>query len=108
MANKKDTILRFLQDYSRVSTIGGLAYVFREDYSLKKKIFWTTIILWLVLLGIYWAVSIYLSWMDNQVLVSIKSASKYKLNCIVNSLVRSAHFHIHMGMRLLRDFLSTC
>ena len=76
MSSLKEKLKNFVIDYSKVSTIGGLVHVFREDYTVLKRLFWVFIIVAMVTIGVYWSGSIYVSWKDNQVLVTIDSVGK--------------------------------
>jgi hypothetical protein len=73
MASIKEKLKSFFLDYSQVTTIGGLVYVFRKDYSIFKRLFWIMVIISMVVVGIYWSEQIFVSWKENQVLVTIDS-----------------------------------
>ncbi len=76
MTTISTSILNLVKDYSRVSTIGGLSYLFRSDFSLWMKTFWFTVIVCMTALGVYWSSDTFNNWEQNQVQVVVKSAGK--------------------------------
>jgi hypothetical protein len=66
----------FFQDYSKVSTIGGMVHMFRPDLSFCKRLFWIITLLTMLSVGIYWSVAILEDWKSNPVLVTINSVGK--------------------------------
>ncbi len=73
MSTYREKLQTFIKDYSQVSTIGGLVHVFRQDFPLLKRLFWIIVIVFMVVVGIYWSEQIFVSWKENQVLVTIDS-----------------------------------
>ena len=66
----------FFQDYSKVSTIGGLVHVFRSDLAIWKRLFWIIVMLAMLFVGIYWSVYVLLHWKSNPVLVTVESVGE--------------------------------
>jgi len=50
----KTEMFEKIQDYSEYSTIAGLIYIFMEDQKRIGRLFWSLVVMVLVLLGIYW------------------------------------------------------
>ena len=63
----------FFQDYSKVSTIGGVVYIFRNDLKIWKRLFWLFVLILACTVGIYWSVTVLFNWKSDQVLVTVKS-----------------------------------
>jgi hypothetical protein len=58
-------------DYTEYSTIQGLIYIFATYQTIIGRIFWTTVLLFMFSLGIYWCVQSYQNWKGNQVLTTV-------------------------------------
>jgi hypothetical protein len=57
-------------DYTEYSTIQGLIYIFATYQTIIGRIFWTSVLLFMFSLGVYWCVQSYQDWKGNQVSIS--------------------------------------
>jgi amiloride-sensitive sodium channel len=60
-----------VKDYSEYSTIQGIVYIFQTNQTTFGKIFWISVVTFMVLLGGYWSVEAYNTWQDNPVITTI-------------------------------------
>jgi hypothetical protein len=68
-------IYSIIQEYSEYSTIQGVLYIFQINQSQVGRIFWSFVILAMLLLGTYWSVVAYSNWQDNPVLTTVKNSA---------------------------------
>jgi hypothetical protein len=59
-----------VQEYSEYSTIQGILYIFKSGQTTFGKIFWTVVVVLMLMLGTYWSIDAYISWDENQVVFS--------------------------------------
>ena len=62
-------------DYTEYSTIQGLIYIFFTYQTRFGKIFWTSALILLFSLGIYWCTQAYQDWHANPVLTTITTTA---------------------------------
>ena len=66
-------------DYTEYSSIQGLIYVFLSYQTIIGKIFWTSVLLFMFSLGLYWCIQAYQDWKNNPVLTTITTTA-YSVN----------------------------
>ena len=64
-----------IQDYSEYSTIQGVIYIFQTNQTQLGKVFWSLVILAMLVLGTYWSVCAYQYWLNNPVMTTIKTSA---------------------------------
>ena len=60
-----------MQEYSEISTIAGLVYIFMPDQRFAGRFFWTLLIILMLILGLYWSLFLYNNWDDNPVTTTV-------------------------------------
>lgn len=51
-------LLDIVKDYSEYSTIQGVIYIFQSKQSQVGKVFWTFVVIGMIILGTYWSVQV--------------------------------------------------
>ena len=72
-AKKVQAIKGLLLDYTDRSTIQGLNYIFNPDQTWIGRIFWTLVVAFMLILGLYWCYQLYDDWRSNPVLTTIRT-----------------------------------
>ena len=62
-------------DYTKVSTVQGLIYIFLSYQTTFGKAVWTIVLILMAFLGIYWCTQAYQNWKVNPVLTTIKTTT---------------------------------
>jgi hypothetical protein len=68
-------IYNTVKDYSEYSTIQGIIYIFQSKQTAFGKLFWTFVIIVMLLLGTYWSVAAYNNWQSNPVVTTVKTSA---------------------------------
>ena len=68
-------IFQIVKEYSESSSIQGLSYIFENKQTTCGKIFWTSVVVFMMLLGAYWSVVSYTDWQDKLVLTTVKTSA---------------------------------
>ena len=64
-----------MQEFTQISTIQGVGYIFSSKTSSFSKLFWLIAFSFLLGCGITWSVQMYSDWQNQQVLTTINSTS---------------------------------
>ena len=64
-----------IQDYSEYSTIQGVIYIFQRNQTQLGKVFWSLVIIVMLVLGTYWSVCAYQDWLNSPVMTTIKTSA---------------------------------
>ena len=70
-------MMKALKDYSEISSIQGLVYIFMAHQSLLGRLFWTSVVVGMTGLGIYWSVQAYAEWEESPVLTTLSTPAMY-------------------------------
>ena len=62
-------------DYTEYSSIQGLIYIFFSYQTMIGKFFWTSVLLFMLSLGLYWCIQAYQDWKNNPVLTTITNTA---------------------------------
>ena len=73
--SQKNEMYNIVQEYSEYSTIQGVLYIFQRNQSQFGRIFWTLVIIAMLILGTYWSVAAYQGWVDTPVLTTVKTSA---------------------------------
>jgi len=65
----------FCQEYSSVSTIAGLHYIFEAKNNKIQTCFWMSILALNVVLSLYWSAAMYIDWKKNAVVTTIATSA---------------------------------
>lgn len=71
---RKETY-RIVKDYSEYSTIQGVIYLFQSGQTQCGKLFWSLVVLAMLILGTYWSGTAYNDWVTNPVLTTVKTSA---------------------------------
>ncbi len=63
------------QDYTEYSTIQGLIYIFTPQQTTIGRIFWSVVLILMLMLGIYWCQEAYIAWKNQPVLTTVKTTA---------------------------------
>ncbi len=72
---ERKSLYEIIQNYSEYSSIVGLLYVFMPDQTAAGKLFWITVIVLMLVLGMYWSIVIYQDWQDQVVITTASSTA---------------------------------
>ncbi len=72
---ERKSVYEIIQNYSEYSSIVGLLYVFMPDQTVAGKLFWITVIILMLVLGLYWSIVIYEDWQDQLVITTASSTA---------------------------------
>ena len=67
--------LSIIKDYSEYSTVQGIIYIFQDNQTTFGKIFWSSVVSLMILLGCYWSYLAYADWQDNPVMTTVKNTA---------------------------------
>ena len=69
-------------DYTEFSTIQGLIYIFISHQTIIGRIFWSVVIILMLMLGIYWCREAYNNWVNQPVLTTVTTTA-YPANRVI-------------------------
>jgi len=72
---KFNSFYELFLDYTEFSTIQGLKYIFVSYQTIIGKLFWSMVVLLMLLLGLYWCNQSYQGWKDNPVQTMVTTTS---------------------------------
>ena len=72
---KFNSFYELFLDYTEFSTIQGLKYIFVSYQTIIGKLFWSMVVLLMLLLGLYWCNQSYQDWKDNPVQTMVTTTS---------------------------------
>jgi hypothetical protein len=78
-----NTFYELFLDYTEFSTIQGLNYIFISYQTIFGKIFWSLVVLLMLLLGSYWCNQAYQDWQENPVQTMVKTTS-FTINEVIS------------------------
>jgi len=64
-----------IKDYSEYSTVQGIIYIFQTNQTTFGKIFWSTVVFLMIVLGCYWSINAYNDWVNNPVVTTINTTA---------------------------------
>ena len=79
IGNNSKKVSETIKKYAELSSIQGVAYIFESRRPVAQKIYWTTTVCLMFIMGLYWSANIFMNWNENQVLTTIRSASDMKV-----------------------------
>jgi hypothetical protein len=62
-----------LRNYSEISTIQGIVYIFQSGQSIIGRLFWILVVVLMTSLATYWSLQAYWEWEEFPVLTSLKT-----------------------------------
>jgi hypothetical protein len=71
----KYKLYNIFKDYSEHSTIQGVIYIFQTNQTQVGKVFWSIVIIAMIILGTYWSICAYQDWKENPVVTTIKTSA---------------------------------
>ena len=72
--NERDFINAVKEESSQCS-LQGLSYIFQSNQTIFGKVFWTFVVLSMLLLSTYWSYSMYAEWQLSPVLTTVTSTA---------------------------------
>ena len=64
-------MLATIKNYSEISSIQGIVYIFASNQSLAGRFFWTSVVSLMLILGTYWSIVAYNEWEESPVLTTL-------------------------------------
>ena len=66
-------MMETLKNYSEISTIQGIVYIFQSGQSVAGRLFWILVVVLMMSLAIFWSLQAYWEWQDSPVLTTLKT-----------------------------------
>ncbi len=80
-----------LLDYTQYSTIQGLIYIFFSYQTIIGRLFWSAVLFFMFILGLYWCIQAYQDWKEHPVLTTITTTG-YSINEVSSKAFKILHF----------------
>ena len=72
---KEHPVRRTLQEFSEISTVHGLGYIFSTSLPIADRLLWALLVLVSLALASYWSVASYNTWQEELTITTLKDAA---------------------------------